>query len=74
MIKVIKKEEYERLLDIENKYRELLGETFTICNGGRSKRAILLQMNKEELVRIIFDLNNTCIKQSKELLKNVKNS
>lgn len=28
-------------------------------------------MNKEELVRIIFDLNNLCNKQFKEL-KNVK--
>ena len=71
MLKIIKKKEYERLLDIENKYRELIGERFTICNGGRSRRSALLQMNKEELVRIIFDLNNLCNKQFKEL-KNVK--
>lgn len=73
MLKIIKKKEYERLIDIENKYRELIGQTITICTGGRSKRGALLQMNKEELVRIIFDLNNQCIKQSKELIKLAKN-
>ena len=73
MLKIIKKKEYKRLIDIENKYRELTGETFTICCGGRSRRAALLQLNKEELVRIIFDLNKKCIEQSKELIKNVKN-
>ena len=73
MLKIIKKKEYERLVDIENKYRELIGQTFTIYNGGRSKRATLLLMNKEELVRIIFDLNNQCIKQSKELIRLANN-
>lgn len=72
MLKIIKKKEYQRLIDIENKYRHLIGDTFTICNGGRSKRSTLLQMDKEELVRIIFDLNNMCIKQSKELVKYAK--
>lgn len=72
MLKIIKKKEYERLIDIENKYRELLGERFTICTGGRSRRNALLQMNKEELVRIIFDLNTICKKQQKELINNVK--
>ena len=67
MFKMIKNKEYKRLLDIEEKYRELIGETFTICTGGRSRRAGLLRMNKEELVRIIFDLNNLCMKQAKEL-------
>ena len=66
-MKIIKNKEYKRLIDIENKYRELIGETFTIYTGGRSKRAGLLRMNKEELVRIIFDLNNLCIKQDKAL-------
>lgn len=72
MLKIIKKKEYKRLVDIENKYRELIGETFTIYTGARSRRGAFLQMNKEELVRIIFELNNQCIKQSKELIKYVK--
>ena len=72
MLKIIKKKEYQRLIDIENKYRLLTGQTFTICTGGRSRRSALLQMDKEELVRIIFDLNNMCIKQAKELIKYVK--
>lgn len=74
MLKIIKKKEYQRLMDIENKYRLLVGETFTICTGGRSRRSALLLLDKEELVRIIFDLNNKCIEQSKELIKNVKDS
>lgn len=69
MFKIIKKKEYQRLIDIENKYRLLIGDTFTIWTGGRSRRSAFLQMDKEELVRIIFDLNNKCIEQSKELIK-----
>ena len=59
--------EYNRLKDIEDKYNHLIGQTFTICNGGRSKRASLLQMNKEELVRIIFDLNNYAVQLQRKL-------
>lgn len=66
-MKIISKKEYQRLKDIERKYEELSGETFTICNGGRSRRASLLRMNKEELVRIIFDLNNYVIQLQKKL-------
>ena len=72
MLKIIKKKEYERLIDMENKYRELLGERITIYTGMRSRTSALLQMNKEELVRIIFDLNTICNKQSKELVNNAK--
>ena len=72
MLKIIKKREYERLIDIEKKYQELTGQTFTLYSGGRSRRASLLQMNKEELVRIIFDLNNLCRKQFKELKNDSK--
>lgn len=73
MLKIIKKKEYEKLVDIENRYRELIGERITLCTGSRSRRGALLQMSKEELVRIIFDLNNMCIRQSKELINNAKN-
>ena len=72
MLKIIKKKEYQRLIDIENKYRLLTGQTFTLWTGGRSRRSALLQMDKEELVRIIFDLNNKCIKQTKEIIKYIK--
>ena len=72
MLKIIKKKEYEKLVDIENRYRELIGERVTLYTGSRSRRGALLQMSKEELVRIIFDLNNMCIRQSKELINNVK--
>lgn len=68
-MKILSKKEYLRLTDIENKYRELIGQTFTLYTGSRSKRGALLQMNKEELVRIIFDINNHTIKLQKKLLK-----
>ena len=67
-MKIISTKEYNRLKDIEQKYNYLIGQTFTICNGGRSKRARLLQMNKEELVRIIFNINN-CATQLQRKLK-----
>ena len=73
MLKIISKKEYQRLKDKERKYDELSGQYFTLYTGARSKRGALLQMKKEELVRIIFDLNNMCIRQSKELINNAKN-
>ena len=66
-MKILSKKEYLRLTDIEKKYRELIGETFTLCTGSRSRRGAFLQMNKEELVRIIFDINNYAIKLQKKL-------
>lgn len=74
MLKIISKKEYNELKEMERKYNELSGQWFTYCTGSRSRRSAFLQMNKEELVRIIFDLNNICIKQSKELIKYVKDS
>ena len=68
-MKILSKKEYQRLIGIENKYRELIGETFTLYTGSRSRRGAFLQMNKEELVRIIFDINNYAIKLQKKLLK-----
>lgn len=72
MLKIISKKEYNKLKETERKYEELSGQCFTLYTGVRSKRGALLQMSKEELVRIIFDLNNKCIRQSKELINNVK--
>ena len=69
MLKIISKKEYQRLKDKEREYDELSGQCFTLYTGSRSRRGAFLQMNKEELVRIIFDLNNVCIRQSKELSK-----
>lgn len=72
MLKIITKKEYEELINTKNRYREIIGEVFTIYTGARSKRGAFLQMSKEELVRIIFDLNKICVEQSKELVNNVK--
>lgn len=64
-MKILSKKEYKRLKDIENKYYHLTGQMFTIYIGGRSRRARLMLMSKEELVRIIFNMNS-------ELRKKVK--
>lgn len=72
MLKIITKKEYEELINTKNRYRKIIGECFTLCTGARSRRGAFLQMSKEELVRIIFDLNKICVEQSKELIKNAK--
>ena len=64
--------DFERLKDYEDKYNLLVGQTFNIFNGGRSRRKALLMLDKEELVRIIYDYNNTLIKAYKKLEKSDK--
>ena len=71
-MKIISSKEYKRLKDYEDKYNLLVGQTFTIFNGGRSRRKALLMLDKEELVRIIYDYNNTLIKAYKKLEKSDK--
>ena len=66
-MKIISTKEYQRLKDIEDKYNFLIGQTFTICNGGRSRRANLLNLSKEELVHKYFVLNNMAIQLQKKL-------
>ena len=44
-MKIISTKEYNRLKDIEDKYNDLIGQTVTICNGGRSRYATLLNMS-----------------------------
>lgn len=68
-MKVISSKEYKKLKEYEDKYNLLIGQTFTIFNGGRSKRKTLLMLDKEELVRIIFAYNSELIKLSKKLEK-----
>lgn len=58
MLKIISKKEYQELKDIREKYEYLTGQMFTYCVGGRSRTARLMQLKKEELVHIIFDLVN----------------
>lgn len=66
-MKIISTKEYQRLKDIEDKYNHLIGQTFTICNGGRSRYATLLNMPKEEIVRRYFELNNIAIQLQRKL-------
>ena len=66
-MKILSNKRYKELLDVEEKYKYLKGELFTIYIGGRSRRVRLLQLPKEELVKIIFDLNNDRLQLKKNL-------
>ena len=68
-MKIISSKEYKRLKEYEEKYDLLAGQSFTIFNGGRSKRKSLLMLDKEELVRIIFDYNNALKQMNKKIKK-----
>jgi hypothetical protein len=66
-MKILSIKRYNELLDIEEKYKFLNGKMFTYAVGGRSRRARLLQLQKEELVRIIFELIEDITKLRKSL-------
>lgn len=67
MLKIISSKEYQRLKDIEDKYNLLEGKSWVYSIGGRSQRANLLRLPKEQLVRIIY-LQNNDIKKANKLL------
>lgn len=67
IMKIIKTKRYKELIDIEQKYKYLNGKMFTLAVGGRSRRVRLLQLEKEELVKIIFDLHNDKLQLKKHL-------
>ena len=64
-MKIISNKRYKKLLDYENKYRLLTGQTFTFCTGARSKYKALLSMEKEEIVYRYFDLYNAYVQLSR---------
>lgn len=67
-MKILTNKKYNELIEYKDKYQKLVGEQFTLYTGCRSRRSGLLRMDKEELVRIIFDLNNINNKLKKKLL------
>ena len=69
IMKIIKTKRYKELIDIEEKYKYLNGKMFTLAVGGRSRRVRLLQLSKEELVKIIFDLHNDRLQLKKAFRK-----
>lgn len=71
MLKIISNKEYQRLKDIEDKYNLLEGKSWVYTIGGRSLRARLLRLPKEELVRIIY-LQNNDIKKANKLLNKIE--
>lgn len=66
MIKIIDKKRYEELIDIEDKYNHLIGQTFTIFTGERSRYKGLLSLSKEELVRMFFEACDYINKEKKK--------
>ena len=66
-MKILSTKRYKKLLDIEEKYKYLNGEMFTLYIGGRSRTVMLLQMQKEELVKIIVDLHNDILQLKRRL-------
>lgn len=72
MLKIITKKEYNELKKIQQKYGYFTGQYFTIYVSGRSRRQCLMQLPKEELVRIIYVLSNDNKKIFKKLEKRQK--
>lgn len=72
-MKIISSKEYKKLKEYEKKYDLIVGQTFTLFTGGRSRRKAFLMLEKEELVRIIFDLNNQLCELIKERETNGRN-
>lgn len=71
-MKILSKREYNRLKDIETKYDYFTGQKFTIYVGGRTLKARLMQLSKEELIRIILDIKGsygTLLKEYKKVTK-----
>ena len=66
-MKILNSKRYKELINIEDKYRELIGQEITLYTGKRSRYSALLSMNKEELVYRFLDLNNAYIKLFKKL-------
>lgn len=64
------KKKYEELLEIKSKYNHFTGQEFTIYVGGRTLNARLMQLSKEELIRIILDIKSsygTLLKEYKKV-------
>lgn len=66
-MKIITSKRYKELLDYENKYRLLTGQTVTFCTGERSRYSALLSMEKEEIVHRYFDLYNAYVRLSRKI-------
>ena len=66
-MKIITNKRYKELLDYENKYRLLTGQTVTFCVGERSRYKALLSMEKEEIVHRYFDLYSAYVQLSRKI-------
>ena len=68
-MKILTNKKYNELIEYKDKYQRLSGELFTIYTGCRSRRATLLSMSKEEIVKHYFDLNKAYIELYKKYLE-----
>ena len=66
-MKIISNKRYKELLDYENKYRLLTGQTITFYTGEKSKYKALLSMEKEEIVHRYFDLYSAYARLSRKI-------
>lgn len=75
-MKIISNKRYKELLDCENKYRLLTGQTVTFCTGERRKYKALLSMEKEEKIKELDDILNdreNRVKKLKQYIKDIWN-
>lgn len=72
MLKIISKKEYQDLLEYKDKYDEITGQKFTICVGGRTIHSRLMNLSKEELVRLILEMREDIRRINKKLKKQYK--
>jgi len=72
MLKIISKKEYQILLEYKNKYDFITGQKFTIVVGGRTLHNRLMNLSKEELVRLILEMREDIRKINKKLKKQYK--
>lgn len=64
-MKIISTKRYNELVDKEHKYNRFTGQEFTIYISGRTLYSRLMGLTKEELVKMLLDMNA----QYKDLLK-----
>lgn len=56
MIKIIKKKEYNQLLEYKRRYEEITGQRWFIVSGGRTLHSKLMQLSKESLINLIMEM------------------
>lgn len=72
MLKIIKKSEYQELLDYKEKYERITGQRWFIISGGRTMQSRLMQLSKESLINLIMELRQDIKNINKRLKRNFR--